>query len=68
MIDKSIIDSVLMKYPSYHYELNSIEGNTEINIVRENKDKSGIGFHKIRKVLKHDEDLAVLDEILKGSD
>ena len=68
MIDKSLIDDVMVKFPTYHYELNSIEGNTEINIVRNNKSNSGIGFRKIRKVLEKDEDLTVLENVLKSKE
>lgn len=67
MINKSIIDDVMERFPNYHYELKSIEGNTEINIVRTDR-KDEYGSRKIRKVLEHNEDLTVLENVLKSKE
>ena len=65
MINEQFIASVVEKHPGYTYQLTPKENKYELIIERSNIAKSGIGYGRIRKLIDADEDLSVLDEVLK---
>lgn len=70
MIDKSIIDAVLVDYPQYQYQLQPVGEHVELSIeMKEEPDKYGsYRCRKIKKKISGEEDLSVLRNVLKGKE
>jgi hypothetical protein len=70
MIDTTIVDDVMQNFPEFSYEVKPIANseNVELLIEKDNKYKSGIGFRRIRKVLTRNDDVGLLENVLKSKE
>ena len=69
MINTNILADLMSNYPDFSYEVNPIDNSESVELIIERYRKSpGIGYRKVKKVFDKNEDIGVLEEILKGSD
>ena len=64
MINTNLIKQIMGKFPDFKYQLNPIENNIELIIEKTSWISYGDGSC-IRKVLSEDDDLSLLEEVLK---
>lgn len=68
MINTQLIAEVMSNHPDYHYELNTIENNVEFVAEKGKWESPGTNTRRVRKVLTSDEDIRVLDMVLKSKE